>query len=290
MTMQIEMNNLSLKYKSNYALKEINCQLNGQGIYGLIGRNGAGKTSLLSMLASFQEPTSGTLTIDGETPFENAKIMQQVNFIFNKDYTDETDNVSQLLKWVSQYRPHFDSKYADYLVQKFRLPMKKSVKKLSKGMQAAVNVTIGLASRAPITIFDEAYNGMDAPTREIFYEELLEEQARFPRMMILSTHLVSEMEHLFDEVLFLHKGKLILQEEFEAVTSKGTAVTGPAEDVDLFVQEKKQLNTKSLGHLKSVMIYGELSDSEREKAQANGLELGPISLQDLFIHLTEEEE
>lgn len=109
-------------------------------------------------------------------------------------------------------------------------------------------------------------------------------------MMILSTHLVSEMEHLFDEVLFLNKGELILHEEYETLVTKGTSITGAAETVDAFVQAKKQLNTKQLGNTKSVMIYGEISEAERKAAQANGLELGPISLQDLFIHLTEGEE
>lgn len=290
MTMTIEVNNLSLKYGNHYALKDISFQLNKNKIYGLLGRNGAGKTSLLSLLASFREPSSGIVKIDGECAFENARIMQQVNFIFNKDYKDEGDSVKNLLEFASRYRPNFDMDYANYLVQKFQLPANKPMKQLSKGMQSSVNVTIGLASRTPITIFDEPYNGMDAPTREIFYEELLADQSEHPRMMILSTHLVSEMEYLFDEVLVLNKGKLILHEEFESLITKGASVTGPAEKVDAFIQTKQQLNTQQLGNTKSVMIYGELSDAERRTAQENGLEIGPVALQDLFIHLTEGED
>jgi len=290
MTMTIEVNNLSLKYGNHYALKDISFQLNKNKIYGLLGRNGAGKTSLLSLLASFREPSSGTVKIDGECAFENARIMQQVNFIFNKDYKDEGDSVKNLLEFASRYRPNFDMDYANYLVQKFQLPANKPMKQLSKGMQSSVNVTIGLASRTPITIFDEPYNGMDAPTREIFYEELLADQSEHPRMMILSTHLVSEMEYLFDEVLVLNKGKLILHEEFESLITKGASVTGPAEKADAFIQTKQQLNTQQLGNTKSVMIYGELSDAERRTAQENGLEIGPVALQDLFIHLTEGED
>ncbi|MGN7941690.1 ABC transporter ATP-binding protein [Virgibacillus sp. 6R] len=290
MSMSLEVKNLSLQFGNSYALKDLSFQLNENKIYGLIGRNGAGKTSLLSLFASFREPTSGTVKIAGENPFENARIMQQVNFIFNKDYKDESDSLKNYLESISRYRPNFDMDYANHLVEKFKLQMNKPIKEFSKGMQSAVNVTIGLASRTPITIFDEAYNGMDAPTREIFYQQLLEDQLEHPRMMILSTHLVSEMEHLFDEVLFLNKGELILHEDYETVVTKGTSITGAAETVDAFVQAKKQLNTKQLGNTKSVMIYGEISEAERKAAQANGLELGPISLQDLFIHLTEGEE
>lgn len=288
--MQIEVKNLSLKFGKNFALKDISFQLNDNKIYGLIGRNGAGKTSLLSLLASFREATDGAVRINGEVPFENAKIMQQVNFVFNKDYKDETDKLSDLLENVRRYRPNFDLEYANYLIQKFKLPKNKPLKQLSKGMQSAVSVTLGLASRTPITIFDEAYNGMDAPTREIFYKELLEDQSEHPRIMILSTHLVSEMDYLFDEVLIINQGQLLLHEDYETLVTKGASITGEAAAVDTFAHSKKILNTKQLGNTKSVMIYGELSDADRKSAKTKGLEIGPISLQDLFIHLTEGED
>lgn len=287
MTLNVSVNNLGLTYGSYSALKDVSFMLNEPKVYGLLGRNGAGKTSLLSILASFREQTSGIVTIGGEAPFENAEIMQHVSFIFNKDYKDESDNVKETLEYVARYRSQFDAKYADYLVQKFKLPLKKPIKEFSKGMQSALNVTIGLASRSPITIFDEAYLGMDAPTRDIFYRELLEDQSNHPRIIILSTHLVSEMDYLFDEVIILHKGSIVLQEDFESLITKGSSITGATEVVDEFVLQMKQLNTQQLGNTKSVMVYGELNDRDRKAAQQKGLEVGPISLQDLFIHLTE---
>jgi len=290
MTINVEVNNLSLTYGSYQALKGVSFMLNEPKIYGLLGRNGAGKTSLLSVLASFREQTSGTITIGEEAPFENADIMQQVSFIYNKDYKEESDNVKETLEYVSRYRPQFDAKYADYLVEKFKLPLKKPIKEFSNGMKSALNVTIGLASRSPITIFDEAYVGMDAPTRDIFYRELLEDQSNHPRIVILSTHLVSEMDYLFDEVIILDKGSIVLQEDFESLITKGSSITGAIEVVDEFVLPMKQLNTQKLGNTKSVMVYGELSDHDRKVAQQKGLEVGPISLQDLFIHLTERDD
>lgn len=290
MTLNVGVNNLSLTYGSYQALKDVSFMLNEPKIYGLLGRNGAGKTSLLSVLASFREQTSGTVTIGGEAPFENADIMQHVSFIYNKDYKDESDNVKEALEYVARYRSQFDAQYADYLVEKFKLPLKKPIKEFSNGMKSALNVTIGLASRSPITIFDEAYVGMDAPTRDIFYRELLEDQSNHPRIVILSTHLVSEMDYLFDEVIILDKGSIVLQEDFESLITKGSSITGAIEVVDEFVLPMKQLNTQQLGNTKSVMVYGELSDHDRKVAQQKGLEVGPISLQDLFIHLTERDD
>ena len=97
------------------------------------------------------------------------------------------------------------------------------------------------------------------------------------------------MDYLFDEVLILHKGKVVLQEEYESLITKGASITGAAEVVDEFVRNMKQLNVQKLGNTKSVMVYGELSGSRTSNAHEKGLEVGPISLQDLFIHLTEEE-
>lgn len=288
--MSVKAENLSLNFGRHTVLRDINLELSSQKIYGLLGRNGAGKTSLLSILASFREPSSGSITINGEVPFENANIMQQVAFMYDKDYKEESDNVKSMLQGIQRYRPNFDMDYAEYLIGRFKLDKKKAIKKFSKGMQSAVNVVIGLASRAPITIFDEVYLGMDAPSRDIFYKELLEDQQEHPRIIILSTHLVSEMDYLFDEVIVLNKGEIILQEEYDSLVSKGASITGKSELVDEFVQSKTQLNVQQLGDTKSVMIYGALSDEERKTALDKGLETGPVSLHELFIHLTKEDD
>ncbi|EGG36315.1 ATP-binding cassette domain-containing protein [Paenibacillus sp. HGF5] len=289
MNLDVQLDQVSVTYGSVEAVRDISLRLPAGKIYGLLGRNGAGKTSLLSILASFREPSSGSVTIGGEQPFENAKIMREVSFIYDVDYKEETDKVKAAIESVARYRPHFDTAYALELARKFNLPLDKQLKQLSKGMQSAFNVCIGLASRSPVTILDEAYLGMDAPSREIFYRELLKDQERHPRTFILSTHLVSEMDYLFEEVIIIHKGRFILQDDYESLTSKGVSITGPAAKVDEFIQGMKVLNVQQLGSTKAVMVYGELSEASQSAALKAGLEIGPISLQDLFIHLTGEE-
>lgn len=287
--MNIKADHLHLRFGKHEALKDISFELEGNKIYGLLGRNGAGKTSLLSLIGSFREPTSGTLTINGENPFEHAATMQKVLFMYDKDYSDYSEKVNELLGDMQRYRPFFDKEYAEYLLALFKIDINKPIKKLSKGMQSAVNVSMGLASRTPITIFDEVYLGMDAPSRDIFYEELLKDQEKHPRMIILSTHLVSEMEYLFEDVVIIHEGNVLLQEDYESIISKGTSITGHKETVDAIIGTKKTMNEQQLGNTKSVMLYGELSEIEAETALEQGLELGHISLHDLFIHLTKEE-
>ncbi|MBU5349478.1 ATP-binding cassette domain-containing protein [Paenibacillus lautus] len=289
MNLDIQFDRLSVVYGDLEAVRNVSFHLPAGKIYGLLGRNGAGKTSLLSVLASFREPSSGSVTVGGEQPFENAKIMKEVSFIYDIDYKDETDKIKAAIESVARHRPHFDTGYALELARKFNLPLDKQLKQLSKGMQSAFNVCIGLASRSPVTILDEVYLGMDAPSREIFYRELLEDQERHPRTFILSTHLVSEMDYLFEEVIIIHKGQFVLRDDYESLTSRGVSITGPAAKVDEFIQGMKVLNVQQLGSTKAVMVYGELSEEAQLAAHRAGLEIGPISLQDLFIHLTGEE-
>ena len=293
----IEVKNLSITYKSllptsdNFqALKDVSFTLEPGKIYGLIGRNGAGKTSLLSILASFQKASHGDVLIEGVPLFDNGEFMQHVQFIYQREFNSESaETYPKVLKYIKNevaYRPNFDQAYADELIKKFGLPTNKRPHKLSKGMQSVLSVIIGLASRAPITIFDEAYLGMDAPTRDLFYKEVLKDQERHPRTIIMSTHLVSEMEYLFDEVIMIHKGELIRKGTYDEIVSAGATITGASEAVDVFARGKEILSTETLGGFKKITLFGDLTDKEHTLAQEMDLAISSVTLQDLFIYLT----
>ncbi|WP_368901519.1 ATP-binding cassette domain-containing protein [Oceanobacillus oncorhynchi] len=291
MSYAIEAKDVSVRYKDFTAIDQVSFQLESGKIHGLLGRNGAGKTSLLSVLSAFRKTDTGNLIIDGEDPFENPRIMQDTIFIFDqhKDLEYSYDKVGETLKEMAYFRPNFDETLALQLAEKFKLPLNKKVNQLSKGKKSAFQAIIGLASRAPLTIFDEAYLGMDAPTRETFYNEILNDQEKHPRTIIFSTHLVLETDYLFDEVLMIHNGKVLLQDTNEQVISKGFSITGSLEQVDDFTKELEVLNSQLLGGTKSVMVYGELSEQQKNAANQAGLDIGPLSLHDLFVHLTKEE-
>ena len=291
MSYAIEAKDVSVRYKDFTAIDQVSFQLASGKTHGLLGRNGAGKTSLLSVLSAFRKTDTGSLIIDGEDPFENPRIMQNTIFIFDqhKDLEYSYDKVGETFKEMAYFRPNFDETLALQLAEKFKLPLNKKVNQLSKGKKSAFQAIIGLASRAPLTIFDEAYLGMDAPTRETFYNEILNDQEKHPRTIIFSTHLVSETDYLFDEVLMIHNGKVLLQDAYEQVISKGFSITGSLEQVDDFTKELEVLNSQLLGGTKSVMVYGQLSEQQRYAANQAGLDIGPLSLHDLFVHLTKEE-
>ncbi len=155
-------------------------------------------------------------------------------------------------------------------------------------MKSALGITLGLATRAPLTIFDESYLGLDAPSRYAFYDELLADYMANPRMIILSTHLIEEVAPLFEEVVIIDHGRLVLHDEADAVRARGAAVTGPAEAVDRFVDGAHGVvgATPRADEVRDGL--GRLDPEQRTAARTLGLEVGPVALQDLFVHLTKE--
>lgn len=287
MSLGIEVEDLRLRYGSVTALDGLSFQIDGGKIVGLLGRNGSGKTSLLSVLAAFRKADGGAVRIGGEPVFENARITRQICLIREAgDTVENSDSVEAALSFAKALRPNWDAEYARRLTERFELPLKANIGGLSRGKRSALGIVLGLAARAPLTMFDETYLGMDAPSRYLFYDELLADFIRYPRTMIVSTHLIEEVGRLFEEVVIIDKGKLLLHEETETLLGRGAAVTGPSEMVDWFVGERLVMGERRLGGTKSAMVYGDLDEVDRAQAEAVGLDVEPVALQDLFVHLT----
>ena len=288
--MNLNIDKVSVTIKNEEILSDINANFTPGKIYGLLGRNGAGKTTLISLIASYRKVDQGSITLDGKTIYENDEMMQHVNFIYNtKEASTETDKVKEYVESHAMFRNDFDQDYAYELLKKFKIDDSKSFNDLSQGQQAAVNATLGLASLSKVTIFDEVTNGMDAPTRELFYEEVLETEDRENRIIILSTHIISEMEYLFDEIVMMHNGKILLQEPTNDLLEKGFTVAGKAEKVRDFTLNKNVIKVKFLGALQIDTVIGYLSPEEMAYAEDNHLDISRLALQELFISLTNDD-
>lgn len=197
MTLDIEAKGLELRYGAVTALDDLSFDLSGGRIYGLLGRNGSGKTSLLSLLAGFRKASGGTVLVDGQPVFENPRVTRRVCLIRETgDTGDKDEKVADALYTAAHLRPSWDGDYADNLIDRFQIPRRKKLGELSLGQRSALGMTFGLASRAPVTLFDESHLGMDAPSRAAFHDELLADFMAHPRTIVISTHLIDELSPL----------------------------------------------------------------------------------------------
>jgi ABC-2 type transport system ATP-binding protein len=282
----IEVRNLTVRYGSTVAVDDLSLDLPTGKIYGLLGRNGSGKTSLLSALASYRRPSAGTIRIDGVDPFENAELMRGTAFI--RDTLDVTaqDRVGKVLWLAGRLRPTWDAAYAERLADLFGLDRRKEITKLSRGQRSSLGIVLGLAARAELTILDESSLGMDAVARTAFYRELLADYVEHPRTIILSTHLIEEVAGLFERVIIIDNGRLVLHEDADELRGRGVTVTGETPAVEAFVAGRVVLSRQRLGGTSAATLYGDLGGDDRVNAKAAGLALGPVGVQDLFVHLT----
>ncbi|OMD72192.1 ABC transporter ATP-binding protein [Paenibacillus odorifer] len=281
----VEIKGLTKSYGNVTAIHELSFSLEKNKIYGLLGRNGAGKTTIMHMITAQLFPTSGVLNVFGEHPYENNRVLRQICFIKESQRYPDTYRIIDVLEVSELFFPNFDREYAHSLIKDFNLPLKRRIKKLSRGMLSAVGIVVGLASRAPLTIFDEPYLGLDAVARSLFYDRLIEDYAENPRTVVLSTHLIDEVSQLLEHVIVIDNGKLIINEDAEALRGQAVTVIGATAKIEDFIAGKQVISRESFGGLLTATIIG-FNAKDHAHAEKLGLEISPVSLQQLIVHLT----
>jgi ABC-2 type transport system ATP-binding protein len=282
----VEVRGLTVRYGRTTALDSVDLTFPAGAITGLLGRNGSGKTTLASVVAAFRRPTSGTVLVGGEDPWENEDVVPRVLLVRESGDVLDTESLRTNLRYTEDCRPQFSREVAERLMDRFELDPARKPQKLSRGQKSAFGIALAVATRADLTILDEVHLGLDAPTRYAFYDALLEDYIAHPRTIVLSSHLIGEVERLLEHVVVLDHGRVLLAQETDAVTARGIAVTGPTREVERFVVGRTVLSRQQLGGTAQATVLATLDDGEAADARAAGLEIGPVPLQDLFVHLT----
>ena len=287
MTSVIEVQNLTKRYRDTLAVDDVSFTIEKDVIYGLLGRNGAGKTTVMSMLTAQNFATSGQIRVFGEHPYENARVLQRMCFVRESQKYPDDALPKHAFGTARLFFPNWDQELADRLIDELQLPLKKTIKKLSRGQLSAVGVIIGLASRAEITFFDEPYLGLDAVARQIFYDRLIEDYTEHPRTVILSSHLIDEVSNLLERELVIDRGRIVMDEETDAVRDRAANIVGDSAAVDAFVAGREVIHRESLGRVSSVTVLGTLTPEDRQRLVTAGLDAAPVSLQQLIVRTTQ---
>jgi ABC-2 type transport system ATP-binding protein len=155
MSTVVEVRQLTKSYGGVTAVDRVSFSIEADIIYGLLGRNGAGKTTIMRILTAQEFATSGEVKVFGEAPYENSRVLSQICFVKDSQKYPTTYRVIDVLEQAALFFPHWDREYAFALIEDFRLPLNRRMSALSRGMLSAAGSIVGLASHAPLTIFDE---------------------------------------------------------------------------------------------------------------------------------------
>ena len=216
----LEIKDLEKKFDKKTILKDINLSISNGKIIGLLGKNGVGKTTLIKLINDLLTPTKGTILVNGnKVGVETKKV---ISYLPEKTYLNKQMRVSEVIKYFEDFYDNFDSKKAKKLLKDLDLDINQKLSKMSKGMQEKVQLVLVMSRNADLYILDEPLGGVDPATRDYILDTILSNFSD-NASVIISTHLISDIERILDEVIFIDKGKIILHEDADKLRTKENA-------------------------------------------------------------------
>ncbi len=213
----LEINNLNKSFDNKQILKDINLNISSGKIIGLLGKNGAGKTTLIKLINDLLTPTSGEILVKGnKIGIESKKI---ISYLPERTYLNKEMKVSEIIEYFKDFYEDFDDKKAKELLNKLDLNINEHLTKMSKGMQEKVQLVLVMSRKAELYILDEPLGGVDPATRDYILDTILS-NFNDNASVIISTHLISDIERILDEVIFIDKGEIVLQSDADKLRNK----------------------------------------------------------------------
>ena len=216
----VKCNNLCKEFDNKQVLNNINLSLPKGKIIGLLGKNGMGKTTLIKLMNDLLTPTSGEVLINGEKPSVNSKKI--ISYLPERTYLDKGMKVSQILTLFEEFYENFNKEKAIKLLNDLDLDINSRVNKMSKGMQEKLQLILVMSRDAELYILDEPLGGVDPATRDYILDTILSNFSE-GASVIISTHLISDIERILDEVIFIDKGNIILTSSADELRAKENA-------------------------------------------------------------------
>jgi len=212
--------NLEKSFDEKKILSNVNLEVSSGKIVGLLGKNGSGKSTLIKLINDLLTPTSGQILVN-EKPIgvETKKI---ISYLPERTYLDKSMTVEQVLNYFSDFYDNFDKEKARKLLKDLDLDISQNLSKMSKGMQEKVQLVLVMSRNAKLYILDEPLGGVDPATRDYILDTILSNFSD-GASIIIATHLISDIEKILDEVIFIDKGEVMLQSSADELRIKENA-------------------------------------------------------------------
>lgn len=221
---RIEINGLTKTFGDLTALDDVNVSLENGQIVGLLGPNGSGKTTLIKILNGLLTPTAGYVTINDMMPGVETKAM--VAYLPDRNALPDYMNSDQLMDLYQDFYDDFDRAKAEAMIDDLGIDRKQSMKKLSKGTKEKLQLCLVMARQAEVYLLDEPIGGVDPATRDYILRTIISNYNE-DAVVIMSTHLISDIESVLDDVIFIKEGRIVLHKPADDIRAeKGESIDG----------------------------------------------------------------
>ena len=290
----IEVNNLSYEIEGKQILKDINLKINKGTIFGIIGPNGVGKTTLLRCLTGIYKPISGNINYDGLEVYDNIEIKGQIGYVADENIMQTKFKVKEVLKYYQYTYDAFDENKFNELNKIFKIPENKYIFQLSKGMKMRLSIMLAFSIQAKYLILDEPTSGLDAILKNKLLNIFLDEVFENNTTIVISSHHLGELERICDDVAILDEGVVSYENSVENMKNKikkiQVAFDKPISEEDLRLKGKFKIT-------KVGRVFTIVTDEYDEALVKSLKELNPLfieeidlSLEDIFIYKVDKED
>ncbi|MBR1470824.1 MAG: ABC transporter ATP-binding protein [Lachnospiraceae bacterium] len=288
----VEIENLSKGFENEMILKGVGTRIANGSICGLVGSNGAGKSTLLRCISGVYRPQEGEVRIGGESVYDAPGVKEKIFYLADESYFPVGADLKTMAKLYAHYYPAFDMAYFKELCKTFQLNAKKRLQSFSKGMRRQAALILAFSTRPQYLLLDESFDGLDPIVRRLARQLLCREVAERGMTVVISSHSLRELEDLCDQLLFLHQGKLLLDQKPEDARSSLVKVQVAFEreyDRTMFAGFDI-VHYEQSGAVAGLILRGEAGQirAQMEEKHPVLLELLPLSLEEVFICEAEE--
>ena len=278
----ISAKNLTCRFGSTIAVSNLSFNLNSGSILGFIGPNGSGKTTTLRMLLGLIPPDSGeSVVLECPSLKLTPAIKEKIGYVPEEDGLYSWKSVEKMLKFHGDFYPKYDHNYGKGLLEKFQLPPKTLVSKLSKGSKRRLSVVLALAVKPDLLILDEPAAGFDPAIRRVLLDCLAEFVRDGNRSVLISTHILTDIERVADQIAIIRNGGLLLQKNLDELRERCKILIFDNNASREQIEEKFRILkwTESDDNVEVVV------DNFSENHNLNIREIYPMNLEDIFVHL-----
>ena len=287
----IEANNVTKRFSDITAVDDVTLTIEEGKVFGLIGTNGAGKSTFLRMLSGVLTQDEGTIEIDNMKVYENPECKEKFFFISDEAYFFLNATPDEMMRFYSKFYPAYDKSRYEKMMGNFGLDRKRKISTFSKGMKKQLSIILGLSAMTKYIFCDETFDGLDPVMRQAVKSLFASDMAEREFTPIIASHNLRELEDICDTVGLLHKGGMLMSEDLDEVKGdvhKIQVVFPTDTDTDSMLERLRILENEKRGSLLTLIVRGQEKEIKDILSEGNPvfMESLPLSLEEIFITST----